>query len=115
MPDGGVVVSAKTKLRDAGRNFVHRVAPAVIDSATEVPHLQQRVKRLQGAVQAMRGELRNLRAEVQTLREEVQETRRLHQRVAELTDIVADVLVAAADKDDPRIQRALDEFAERSF
>ena len=115
MPAGGVVVAPATRLRAAGRRVVHAVAPTAIDSITNVPELSSNVGRLQRTVGALRREVRGLRAEVATLREDVQETRRLHQRVAELTDLVADVLVAAVDKDDPRIQRALEEFSGRTF
>ena len=62
------------------------------------------VKRLARAT-GVDQELRRLVDRVDQLEREVQETRRLHQRLAELTDVVAEVLVPAADRDDARPPR----------
>lgn len=59
--------------------------------------------------------LRRFPARFQELEQEVQETQRLHQRVAELTDIVAEILVPAADRDDERIRAVLAKYNETSF
>jgi hypothetical protein len=59
--------------------------------------------------------LRELPERLKQLEEDVQETRRLHQRVAELTDVVAEVLVPAADRDDERLRAALDKYHRTSF
>ena len=56
-----------------------------------------------------------LRRQIDGLRAEIAETRRLHQRVAELTDLVAEVLVPVADRDDARVREALETFARTSF
>jgi hypothetical protein len=45
----------------------------------------------------------------------VQETRRLHQRLAELTDVVTEVLVPAADRDDDKISAILARYNRTSF
>jgi hypothetical protein len=59
------------------------------------------------------------RRELDTLREELHrelhEARQLHERLAELTDVVAEVLVPAADRDDARVKRALAEFSRPTF
>nr|WP_018178849.1 DUF6752 domain-containing protein [Jongsikchunia kroppenstedtii] len=45
----------------------------------------------------------------------MQQNRRLQQRVAELTDVVAEVLVPAADRDDDRIRSVLARYNQTSF
>ena len=52
---------------------------------------------------------------ISELKEEIQEIRALHQRVAELTDLVAEVLVPLADRDDARVKNALARFQRNSF
>jgi hypothetical protein len=64
---------------------------------------------------AHRSQLAALRHRVGQLEAEVQEARALQQRVAELTDVVAEVLVPLADRDDERLKRALDGYARTSF
>jgi predicted transcriptional regulator len=60
-------------------------------------------------------ELRRLLNRVDELEREVQETRRLHQRLAELTDVVTEVLVPAADRDDDKIRTVLAKYNQTSF
>jgi hypothetical protein len=60
-------------------------------------------------------ELRRLLDRVDRLEREVQETRRLHQRLAELTDIVGEVLVPAADRDDDKVRAILAKYNQTSF
>lgn len=84
-------------LRAGGRWVVERVAPAVTQHLFGVPTLRQQVG--------------GLRREVEQLKDEVQEARRLNRRVAELTDIVEEVLLPAANRDDERLRRALDTYA----
>jgi hypothetical protein len=49
------------------------------------------------------------------LEQDVHEARRLHQRVAELTDVVAEILVPAADRDDERLRAVLAKYNRTSF
>ena len=58
---------------------------------------------------------RELPARLKQLERDVHETRRLHQRVAELTDVVAEILVPAADRDDDRIRAVLAKYNQTSF
>jgi hypothetical protein len=58
---------------------------------------------------------RGLPARLKQLEQDVHETRRLHQRVAELTDVVAEILVPAADRDDDRIRAVLARYHQSSF
>jgi hypothetical protein len=47
---------------------------------------------------------------VAELEREVQELRRLNQRLAELTDLVQELLVPAATRDDDRVRELLDRY-----
>lgn len=46
-------------------------------------------------------------ARLTAVEEAVQENRRLNQRLADVVDVVTEVLVPAADRDDERMQKAL--------
>jgi hypothetical protein len=45
----------------------------------------------------------------------VQENRRLNRRVAELVDVVAELLVPIADRDEDRVQEVLERFRASTF
>ena len=60
-------------------------------------------------------EIRRLNERVEVLEREVQEARRLNQRMAELTDVVAEVLVPAADRDDKVLAEKLATYNRDSF
>lgn len=51
--------------------------------------------------------LRSVLARLAALEEAVAENRRLNQRLADVVDVVTEVLVPAADRDDERMQAAL--------
>ncbi|GAB2456231.1 DUF6752 domain-containing protein [Jatrophihabitans fulvus] len=73
---------------------------------------------LRGRALVARARVRRVVHEVRALSRvhaEFQEIRALHQRVAELTDVVAEVLVPLADRDEERLQRKLAEYARTSF
>jgi hypothetical protein len=93
MQAGGDMETLKTRLRAGSRNAARRLA-RVTGVDTEVRRLLDRVA---------------------TLEHEVQETRRLHQRLAELTDVVTEVLVPAADRDDDKIRAILTKYNRTSF
>jgi len=63
----------------------------------------RRVARISG----VDAELHELRGRVAELERDVQESRLLNQRLAELTDVVAEVLVPAADRDDRKLAQRL--------
>ncbi|WP_134767255.1 DUF6752 domain-containing protein [Nocardioides sp. 1609] len=54
-----------------------------------------------------------LRARITALEAEVQENRQLNRRIAELTDVVAELLLPVADRDDDRVREALAEYRQR--
>jgi hypothetical protein len=63
----------------------------------------------------MQTELNRVHARVAELEREVQESRRLQQRVAELTDVIAEILVPAANRDEDKLKAALKEYEHASF
>jgi coenzyme F420-reducing hydrogenase delta subunit len=93
MQAGGNMETLKTRLRTGSRNAAKRVA----------------------RVTGVDEEFQRLRDRVATLEQEVQEARRLHQRLAELTDVVTEVLVPAADRDDDKIRAILAKYNRTSF
>jgi len=93
MQAGGHMETLKTKLRTGARGAAMRLA----------------------RVTGVDEELRRLRDRVAELEAEVQETRRLHQRLAELTDVVTEVLVPAADREDEKIKKILASYNRESF
>ena len=54
-----------------------------------------------------------VRGRLAALEEEVQENRQLHRRVAELTDVVAELLLPVADRDEERITELLAAYRAR--
>jgi TolA-binding protein len=97
MQAGGHMETLKTKLRDRTRDVVGKQA--------------KRIARMTG----FQDEVRKLRERVAELELEIQETRRLHQRLAELTDVVTEVLVPAADRQDDKIKAILASYNRDSF
>lgn len=59
---------------------------------------------------ASRRELEELAATVAELEDEVQEARRLNRRLAELTDVLEELLLPAAQRDDERLRERLDSY-----
>jgi len=53
----------------------------------------------------------DLHARIDELEAEVQETRRLHRRVAELTDIVEELLVPVAQRDEAKLRESLEKYS----
>jgi hypothetical protein len=71
----------------------------------------RRVARIVG----VEDEIRRLHERVAVLEREVQEARQLNQRMAELTDVVAEILVPAADRDDKVLAEKLATYNRSSF
>lgn len=59
---------------------------------------------------ALRKQVARLRKRVLDLEQEVQELRRLSHRIAELSDLVQELLVPAAKRDDERVKELLDKY-----
>jgi DNA repair exonuclease SbcCD ATPase subunit len=58
----------------------------------------------------LRQQVARLRRRVVDLEQEVQELRRLSHRLAELADLVQELLVPAATRDDERLKELLDDY-----
>ena len=54
-----------------------------------------------------------VRARLAALEEEVQENRQLNRRIAELTDVVAELLLPVADRDEERVAELLASYRTR--
>jgi hypothetical protein len=64
-----------------------------------------------GKAVSSKGELAELRRRVRTLETEMQEARRLNRRLAELTDIVQELLVPLAQRDEEKVNQYLDRYS----
>ncbi len=121
------------RLRAGGRRLIERLAPTVMDSLEDVPQLRtkaqqahnrattateqlralgNRVKKLEDRPAATTEQIRALQERIANLEAEVQETRRLNRHVAEVTDVVQEVLLPAANRDDDRLREVLDRYRE---
>lgn len=58
-----------------------------------------------------RGEIQMLRNRMTVLEREVHECRRLNRRVAELTDIVQELLIPIADRDEQALREKLEQYS----
>lgn len=59
-----------------------------------------------------RAHIRRLESRVAALEADVSEMRRHHLRLAEITDVVQELLVPMASRDDAAVQRAIERFQE---
>jgi flagellar biosynthesis/type III secretory pathway chaperone len=64
-----------------------------------------------GAAVTTRREVAALRRRVSELESEIQECRRLNRRLAEITDIVQELLIPVAQRDDSKLHEYLDRYA----
>jgi hypothetical protein len=86
--------------------LLHQAARArgVLRERRKAPHAEQP----DGL--ALRQQVARLRKRVVDLEQEVQELRRLSPRIAELADLVQELLVPAAKRDDERLKELLDDY-----
>jgi hypothetical protein len=70
------------------------------------------VARLTGEVADLRQQMTRQRRRIEELEQEVTEARRLNRRIAELTDVVQQLLLPVADRDDERLRELLDRYAD---
>jgi predicted RNase H-like nuclease (RuvC/YqgF family) len=95
----------KQQVRDRGRRVVRSVAPTLMKSLEDVARLTDEVADL-------RQQVTRQRRRIEELEQEVTEARRLNRRIAELTDVVQELLVPLADRDDERLRERLDRYAD---
>ena len=58
-------------------------------------------------------DLQKMEARISALEEEMQEARRLNRRLAELTDIVQELLLPVAQRDEEKLAASLENYAAR--
>ena len=95
----------KQQVRDRGRRVVRSVAPTLMKSLEDVARLTDEVADL-------RQQVTRQRRRIEELEHEVTEARRLNRRIAELTDVVQQLLVPIADRDDEGLRERLDRYAD---
>lgn len=119
-------------IRQVARRIAERLAPTVMASISDIPRLRaqvrqahqrataatdrtralrQRVAKLERRrLAAAERQLRQLNHRVERLETELRLERQLNRRVAEVTDVVQEVLLPAATRDDDRLREALDRY-----
>jgi hypothetical protein len=75
----------------------------------------ERIAGRDGGALRTRRELAALRERVTVLENELKESRRLNRRLAELTDVVQELLLPEAQRDDERLSQRLEKYASSSF
>jgi hypothetical protein len=58
-------------------------------------------------------DLQKMEARISALEDEMQEARRLNRRLAELTDIVQELLLPVAQRDEEKLAASLEKYAAR--
>ena len=90
-------------LRDRVARTGRRLSRRVEAVGSETTDLRRQVRELQNEVADLQKEFRQLQAEVH-------QDRRLHRRVAELTDVVAELLLPAAQRDEEKLVALLEGY-----
>jgi protein subunit release factor A len=98
--------------RDRGRRLARAAAPTVFTSVEEMPVLRDRLGQLERRLGEQHDMLEHYRRRLETLEVEVQESRQLHQRVSELTDVVQELLLPAAGRDENRLAELRQKYAD---
>lgn len=63
-------------------------------------------------LQELSRQVQRLRRRIEELEAEVQENRRLNRRLAELTDVVQELLVPIAQRDEAKLRERLEKYSE---
>lgn len=71
-----------------------------------IPRRDRRVERLQARVD-------QLRERIEELESEVEENKRLNRRLTELTDVVQELLLPAAQRDEKRLAELLEGYGDK--
>jgi hypothetical protein len=79
-------------------------------TAPLVTRAQARARVAQDRYQRLRRRQSSVKERLAALEEELQESRQLNRRITELVDVVAELLVPIADRDDERVQEVLDQY-----
>jgi len=92
------------QLRDRGHVVLDKMSRAVAKSAPGK-------RGMRGELRSTRKQVARLRARVAVLEEEMQESRQLNRRLAEITDVVQELLVPIAQRDEEKLRERLDRFS----
>lgn len=95
----------RRQLRAGGRRVARLFAPTTVASLSAVPGLRAQLQQADN-------QIRELQDRVAGLESEIREAQRLNRRIAEVTDIVQEVLLPAADRDDARLKEVLTRYAD---
>ena len=87
-------LNVNDRLRDGGRRVLAKIPPVTL--------------RRSGA---RGGEVAQLRRRIRRLEHEMQEARRLNRRLAELTDIVQELLVPIAQRDEDKVNEYIEKYS----
>lgn len=101
----------KQRARERARRLMRAAAPTMLSSVEEVPALRDRVVRLERALAEQRERAEGYRRRIETLEAESHDARQVQQRVAELTDLVQELLLPAADRDEDRLAELRQKYA----
>lgn len=93
----------KQQLRERGRRALARISPGPVDMDA-ARHPRQRLR-------SATARINRLEERVLELESEMQETRRLNLRLAELTDVVQELLIPIAQRDEDKLREHLDRYS----
>ena len=77
---------------------------------TLITRAQTRTRVAQDRYQRLRRRQTSTKARLAALEEELQESRQLNRRITELVDVVAELLVPIADRDEERVREVLAQY-----
>jgi hypothetical protein len=98
--------------RERGRRVARAAAPTVFSSVEEMPVLRERIGEVERHVAELRDHVDRDRRRMETLEVDAQEHRALQQQGAELTDIVQELLLPAAERDEAALAELRRRYAE---
>ena len=85
-------------------------SPPVTDAGGARQWLARQAPVRRAELDSLRDQVATLRRELKQLQAEVHDDRRLQRRVAEVTDIVGELLLPAADRDERKLTELLDQY-----
>ena len=94
----------KEKLRARGGRVLARVSPAAAEKLASGAGVRPEIH-------SAKQQINRLKERVAELESEMQETRRLNLRLAELTDVVEELLVPIAQRDEDKVREHLERYS----
>ncbi len=109
-----LIDTLKDLIRPPAAGLSRRMA-RLAGSAQRIAELEERCVRLEAEVHRIGQSREQQRQLIDELQEELRETMSLHEQLAELADIMGEILIPVADRDDERVREALEKYAEATF